>query len=880
MSRVVRALAAAGLLALVAGTLPRALTAQVGPVSDAPDSTDAFKDQSNGLWFVELSTPPTEAGGTLARVRADKAAFRSRAAAAGIRFRERFEFDTLWNGMSVRVDRQDVPRLAGLSGVKAIYPVMTIAPPEPRQGNGGDLATAIQMTGADIAQNQLGYTGAGVKVAVMDTGIDYDHPDLGGCFGRGCRVAKGWDFVGDDYNADPSAANYQPEPHPDPDPDDCAGHGTHVSGIVGANGEVTGVAPGVTFGAYRVFGCSGSTDSDIMLAAMERAHRDRMDVLNMSIGSGFQWPQYPTAQAASRLVDRGMVVVASIGNNGANGLYAVGAPGVGDDVIGVAAFDNLEETLPYFTVSPDDTHVGYTNAAGAPPAPLLGTFDVVATGTPSTTNDACAPLPAGSLDGKVALIRRGTCTFYTKSFNAMSAGAVGVILYNNAAGRVSPTVVGAPPITIPVVAITQADGVLIFNRIPGVQITWTDEVDRFPMPTAGLISSFSSYGLDPTLTVKPDIGAPGGSVWSTYPLELGGYANLSGTSMAAPHVAGAAALYLQAHPWTHASDVRSLLQNSADPALWWGNPGLGFLDNVHRQGAGLLDIDDAILAKTHIAPGKLSLGETQSGPVTRWLTLTNDGYKTATYTLSHEPALSTGPNTFTVSFTTGFADVTFSAPSIEVPKHGKVKVGVTFTPNPALADKSLYGGYIVFTPTDGGRVYRVPYAGFKGDYQSIQALVPTAFGFPLIATLSNCQRYVGLECTVGGTYTPVPGGTWSMEGTDVPYILLHLDHQVRTLIVNIRDAATGELVHPVFHRAFQVDYHPRNSAATSFFAYPWDGERTHGNWFGWGFFKGVTKPVPSGDYLLELKVLKAGGHPFDQTHWETWTSPVITVARP
>src|SRR5262249_42306711 len=152
--------------------------------------------------------------------------------------------------------------------------------------------------------------------------------------------AVGHDFAGDGYNADapdPAAR----VPHPDDDPDDrCNGHGTHVAGIVGASGAVTGVAPGVTFGAYRVFGCTGSTSDDLLLAAMERALAAGMQVVNMSIGSPFQWPQSPVAAASDRLVNRGVVVVAAIGNSGAEGLYAAGAPGVGQKVIGVAALDN------------------------------------------------------------------------------------------------------------------------------------------------------------------------------------------------------------------------------------------------------------------------------------------------------------------------------------------------------------------------------------------------------------------------------------------------------------------------------------------------------------------------------------------------------------
>jgi subtilisin family serine protease len=152
-------------------------------------------------------------------------------------------------------------------------------------------------------------------------------------------VVAGHDFVGETYNADPASPAYQPVPHPDDFPDDCNGHGTHVSGIVGANDATNGlkgVAPGVTFGAYRVFGCEGSTESDIMLAAMEMALADGMDVLNMSIGSAFQWPQYPTAVAADRLVYKGMVVVASIGNTAQAG-YISRRSGLGQKVIGVAS---------------------------------------------------------------------------------------------------------------------------------------------------------------------------------------------------------------------------------------------------------------------------------------------------------------------------------------------------------------------------------------------------------------------------------------------------------------------------------------------------------------------------------------------------------------
>jgi minor extracellular serine protease Vpr len=296
--------------------------AELQPLEPAPSTEDGqLTDESAHLWFVELASPPAVDGTSQAKLNNEKQAFRDDAKRKGVKFEERFAFGTLWNGLSIRADSAQLEALQTVAGVRAIYPVATIAIPETTESL-PELSTALAMTGADVAQNELGLSGAGISVAVMDTGVDYHHPDLGGCFGTGCRVTTGHDFVGDDYNADDTAPGYNPIVAPDDDPDDCNGHGTHVAGIVGASGDPStggarGVAPGVTFGAYRVFGCDGSTTADIMMAAMEAALADGMDVLNMSIGSAFTWPQYPTATASDNLVDQGMVVVASIGNSGA-----------------------------------------------------------------------------------------------------------------------------------------------------------------------------------------------------------------------------------------------------------------------------------------------------------------------------------------------------------------------------------------------------------------------------------------------------------------------------------------------------------------------------------------------------------------------------------
>jgi minor extracellular serine protease Vpr len=864
---------------------------------------DATSDESASLWFVELATAPTSEGNSATAVDASKSAFRTAARAKGAAYTERYAYGDLWNGFSVSATGATIAKLQRLPGVRAVWPVatMTLADPGAGADETIDLATATAMTGADYVQDTLGFTGKNIKVAVIDTGVDYHNPDLGGCFGASCRVIAGYDFVGNAFNFDAASIAYNPTAVPDPDPDDCNGHGTHVAGIVGAKGDVIGVAPDVRFGAYRVFGCDGSTSADIMLAAMERALADGMDVINMSIGSAFQWPQYPTALAADRLVGKhGIVVVASIGNNGANGLYAAGAPGVGEKVIGVASFDNTFAAQPAFAVAPDGRLVGYTRATGAPVAPLAGTFDLARTGTQTSVADACnatmttpsfAPAP-GSLTGKVAVIRRGTCGFYEKARNAQLAGAIAVVLYNNAAGLLTPTVAGSPAVTIPVVMATQADGNLMDTRLAAgpVSLSWTDQTTSTQLATGNIISSFSSYGLTADLGFKPDIAAPGGSIYSTVPLELGAHGPNSGTSMSSPHVAGAVALLLQASPKSlrelGAESVRARLQNTAAPRNRTTNPANG-LDNVHRQGAGMLDIKAAIEATAEVTPSKLALGESQSGPAMRVLTLRSlpGTGKSVTYTLSHAPAASTGPDTFAPSFsTTGAATVSFDSPTVTVKNNQSATVTVTITANASLVDRSLYGGYIVLSG-DNGSVLRVPYAGFKGDYQTIQVLTNVAGlgGVPGLAArqigyVSNAgaiaSQFAGIPATYGFTMAPKPNvaipvtcplcGFGPTTFLDVPYYLAHFNHQTRLATFTAYDATGTNALGEAFH----VDFVGRNTSATTFFSFGWDGLV--------GPAEAQTQ-LPNGEYVMKLTVLKALGDASNASHSETFTFGKVNI---
>jgi len=876
------------------------LSASMMTHAQSAASMSSADNETSDRWLVELSSAPTIDGTGVAALEQEEARFHAAAAAAGIKYRESSHFRDLFNGLTVRATGRDVARLRSLPGVRAVYPDVkwSVSEQELPPGNVADLVTALSQTGADVAQSALGLTGRGVRVAVIDTGLDYDHPDLGGGFGPGTRVTRGFDFVGDAFNADDD----EPIVAPDPDPDDCNGHGTHVSGIIGANGGLRGVAPGVTFHAYRVFGCEGTTTSDIMLAAMERAHRDGADVVNMSIGAALQWPQYPTAQAADRLVRRGIVVVSSAGNEGTLGLYASSAPGIGRDVIGVASFDNTFANLVAFSISPDGALNGYTPATGAPPPPTSGSLPMSKTGTTTTLDDACAALPAGSQTGRAVLIRRGTCGFFQKALNAQNAGAAAVVLYNNVDGFVNPTVAGTPAITIPVVIVTQGKGAIIDARLGTgtVTLTWTNQLASEPNPTANLISSFSSYGPAADLSFKPDIGAPGGIIRSTLPLEQGGYGPLSGTSMAAPHVAGAVALMLEARPHISPREVQERLQNNARPHLFAGAPSLGFLDVVHRQGAGMVQVDAAILADAVVSPGSLALGEIESGSATRVLRIRlsdddrrgrgrdrnrsrghgrghggDDDDDAITYTLGHQAALSTGrqpaPNSASLipTFINATATVTFSRPTVVLrgDHRGRgdddsVTFAVTVAAPPIPAARE-FGGYITLTPDDGSEVLRVPYMGYNGDYQAIPVF--TLAGFPLLAKLTP----------TGFAALPV-GGTFTLVENDVPFVLLHLNHQVATLKIEVFDAATGRSVGFADNESFV----PRNSATNTFFAFAWDGTvvRRAG---------GIAHAVPNGAYKLDVSVLKALGDPRNPAHVERWPGPttdpranVVVIARP
>jgi minor extracellular serine protease Vpr len=191
-----------------------------------------------------------------------------------------------------------------------------------------------------------------------------------------------------------------------------------------------------------------------------------------------------------------------------------------------------------------------------------------------------------------------------------------------------------------------------------------------------------------------------------------------------------------------------------------------------------------------------------------------------------------------------------------VPANGSATVDVTITANAGLPARSVYGGYIAFTPEGGGADYRVPYAGMKGDYQSVTVLVPTANQLPLLARLGE----------EGFDVAPA-GSTFTLADGDVPFVLAHFEHQSQIVRLEVLEAVGGKS----WHRGLEIHYLGRNSTATGFFGLPWDGVTVAGN---------RAYEVPNGSYILRLSVLKPLGDAANPAHWETWDSPAFNIARP
>lgn len=591
-----------------------------------------------------------------ARVEAQQAATRNEIEAAGAEVLESMVVGA--NGFHVNARIGDIPALEAISGVKSVARVTRFTPTN---------ESSVPWIHAPEVWAS-GFTGAGVSIGIIDTGLDYYHANLGGSGDPAdfaaddgldlsdgnfpnAKVVGGWDFVGDDYNADPNSATYQPIPNPDPDPLDCYGHGSHVAGTaagLGVDGLIgPGVAPAADLYALRVFGCDGSTD--VVSIALEWAMDpngdgsmdDHLDVINMSLGSPFGVPDDPSAIASGNAVAAGIVVVASAGNEGP-APYITGSPAVDAGTISVAAsVDGGFATLgiSYSVDGGEPIQIEAAEAAFTPPlavvGPVTGTVVLIDDGT-DDTNDGCEPaVNADAIAGNIALIERGVCDFVLKVAHAEEAGAIGTIVFNDAArGDEVLNMGGTGEFSTPAVFVGHTAGQAMADAYTAgslVEATLSSDI-VIPKPElADTLAGFTSAGPGFGNVFKPDVAAPGFGIMSTN-VGTGIAGSLSsGTSMAAPHVAGVAALMLDKNASLSPAQVKAMMQNTTHPAsIDYG---------LSRQGVGIVDAAAAAELTSVAMPGGLSFGRVDSRTptsISKIISVTNMSGSTQTYSISHE----------------------------------------------------------------------------------------------------------------------------------------------------------------------------------------------------------------------------------------------------
>ncbi|KAJ6445645.1 subtilisin [Purpureocillium lavendulum] len=685
--------------------------------------------------------------------------------------RRHFDYK-LFKGVSVQLHDVDkaphkAVKIASTPGVKKAWPVQVHSVPtlvnhQPANGaikSQSSLAArdddAAKDTYAPHVMTQVdklrakGITGKGVKIAIIDTGIDYTHPALGGCFGPGCHISFGTDLVGDDYTGFNT-------PVPDDNVMDCVGHGTHVAGIIGAAANpnnFTGAALDATLGIYRVFGCLGQVTDDVLIPAFNMAFEEGADIITASIGSASGWTETAWSVVASRIVENGVPCTISAGNDGWYGMFFASAAAGAKGVTAVSSFDNvvLEKSLNGCSYQVDG---GNTQACGYLPAleqyawpkdPLP--IYALSLNT-SLVGDGCDPLPdtTPDLSGYAVLVRRGGCFFNQKAWTVIAKGAKYMVVYDDRPGcdgvdlgdaGGNMTAAGMVP------ADTGAAFVSAIKAGHNVSIVLSDPEDISApgyiytadnVETGGAASIFTSWGPTFEGDLKPQFGAPGGYILSTWPVKKTGYAVESGTSMSAPLVASVMALVGQVRGTFDPKTLNDLLSATAKPQLW--NDGAKWfpgnkLAPVPQQGAGIVQAYDAAYATTFLEPSGLSFNDTDNFAKELTFVLSNKGTQRVSYNISHVPAVTMYtlmPNDphaaiFPNDILDASAALTFSDQQVVLEAGHRKSISVSAQPPQGADAKRLpvWSGYIAVNGTDGTSL-SLPYQGVSGSLHGATVL--------------------------------------------------------------------------------------------------------------------------------------------------------------
>jgi minor extracellular serine protease Vpr len=663
------------------------------------------------------------------------AAWELKAAVPGATVTRRYR--VLLNGFAVQVRASALPRVARLSATAKLYPSYRYSLALDRSpallG-----ATALQATGVG--------DGAGVKIAVVDDGVDPTNPFFnpagfsypagfpkGGTKWTTPKVIVARSFVGAVKDENSHLAVDRKSSF----------HGTHVAGIAAGVAGTTapagadhprtaglsGVAPKAWIGNYRVFNAPTPighvANTPEIVAAFESAVADGMDVINFSGGGPETDPANDALIEAVRNVSNaGVVAAISAGNDRDDyGVGSAGSPGTAPDAISVAAVSNDHVYAPALDVvasgapgSLRGVPFAGTLAQKAPVAwgqtdqPLVDIGSIVGTdggpvgrtlcGPTSNPNGGRSTLPTGSLSGVIALVRRGSCTFVSKVTRARAAGAKGVIFVDNRPGEAN---VVPAQLALPSGTIADVDGDHLQAYLAGTGGRTAIRVGRAPLELStargGVVTSFSSAGLTAFgHRLKPDLAAPGGQILSsTLPEQGGPFAVYDGTSMAAPHIAGAAAVLLQRHRGWSPRQVKSALMSTAGPA--WMDTARTREAAVPLAGGGLANVAAADDPLVFTDPASLSFGDVDvsGGGVSRpvLVTVSDAGDGAGVWTLEAQPQAQP-------------AGVTVETPGVvSLAPGGDVQVPIVVRAAAGASTGDAYGFVLL---RHGAVTRRVPYA--------------------------------------------------------------------------------------------------------------------------------------------------------------------------
>ncbi len=669
----------------------------------------------------------------------------------------------VYNGVTAVVNAGALDAIAHMPGVKAVHRLPTMF-----VGN----TSSVPLIGAPAVWNASGLnaTGAGVRIGILDTGIDYIHKDFGGSGnyqGQSytdanvpwtAKVVGGYDFVGDAYGSSDFASV-----DPDPDPmDNCNGHGTHVAGTAAGYGVTAdgstysgpygpgtdfsslrigpGVAPGAQLYALKVGGCDGRISGSALLKALDWAVdpnqdgdlSDHLDVINMSLGSKFGDSGDAIATASDNAALAGASVVAVAGNDG-DTYCNTWSPGVASRAIAAASSVDSTAITGGFKVIAPASIAGAYPAAEAQFGPDLAKAGDATGGLlyPTTNQNGCSSFAAGTFTSKIALIDRGACTFVAKVKNAQLGGATGVLIANNVAGY--PFTMGGADasITIPSMLTTKAAGDSLKGALAAGAVTVTltaSQRNAFRNVDAAAVDTLSSFSsLGPRRgdsLLKPDITAPGDTIFSAATLTGDQGMSDSGTSMASPHITGTIALLRQLHPDWSVEELKAVVMNTASHDVFRAVNGTPPVYGPGRVGAGRVDV--ALAAATPAvafnADGSgsvsVSFGALEVLADTTWtksVKVVNKGAASVTYQLAY------APYDLVPGATYDFPD----GPSVTVPAGGSETFHVRLTAqaallehthDPALSETQLgyprhwlteAAGFVTLTPASGPTL-RVP----------------------------------------------------------------------------------------------------------------------------------------------------------------------------